>query len=120
MLATFLQLLAQAPAEEVHKSAADEGRDIVLHGGHAPDQDEHHHRYGDESGRAQEVPGVGLRQEDDAGHADDERRYAALGQGAQDARGRSPAELVGLRGPRTSSQERRKTRLQRGTVPAVC
>jgi hypothetical protein len=30
MLATFLQLLAQAPAEEVHKSAADEGRDIVL------------------------------------------------------------------------------------------
>jgi hypothetical protein len=30
MLATFLQLLAQAPAEEAHKSAADEGRDIVL------------------------------------------------------------------------------------------
>jgi hypothetical protein len=30
MLATFLQLLAQAPVEEVHKSAADEGRDIVL------------------------------------------------------------------------------------------
>jgi hypothetical protein len=30
VLATFLQLLAQAPAEEAHKSAADEGRDIVL------------------------------------------------------------------------------------------
>ena len=30
MLATFLQLLAQAPVEEAHKSAADEGRDIVL------------------------------------------------------------------------------------------
>ena len=32
MLATFLQLLAQAqaPAEEAHKTAAEEGRDIVL------------------------------------------------------------------------------------------
>jgi hypothetical protein len=32
MLATFLQLLAQAqePAQEAHKSAAEEGRDIVL------------------------------------------------------------------------------------------
>ena len=30
MLATFLQLLAQAPAEEAHKSAAEEGRDIIL------------------------------------------------------------------------------------------
>jgi hypothetical protein len=32
MLATFLQLLAQAqaPAEEAHKTAADEGRDIVV------------------------------------------------------------------------------------------
>jgi hypothetical protein len=32
MLATFVQLLAQAqaPAEEAHKTAAEEGRDIVL------------------------------------------------------------------------------------------
>jgi hypothetical protein len=30
MLATFLQLLAQAPAEEAHKTAAEEGRDIIL------------------------------------------------------------------------------------------
>ena len=30
MLAAFLQLLAQAPAEEVHKTAAEEGRDIIL------------------------------------------------------------------------------------------
>jgi hypothetical protein len=30
MLALFLELLAQAPAEEAHKSAADEGRDIIL------------------------------------------------------------------------------------------
>jgi hypothetical protein len=32
MLATFLQLVAQAqaPAEEAHKTAADEGRDIIL------------------------------------------------------------------------------------------
>ena len=30
MLATFLNLLAQAPAEEAHKTAAEEGRDIIL------------------------------------------------------------------------------------------
>jgi hypothetical protein len=32
MLATLLQLLAQAqaPAEEAHKTAAEEGRDIIL------------------------------------------------------------------------------------------
>ena len=30
MLATFVSLLAQAPVEEAHKSAAEEGRDIVL------------------------------------------------------------------------------------------
>jgi hypothetical protein len=30
MLATFVNLLAQAPAEEAHKTAAEEGRDIVL------------------------------------------------------------------------------------------
>jgi|RhiMetdeSRZDD1v2_1073273.scaffolds.fasta_scaffold1432824_2 hypothetical protein len=30
MLATFVNLLAQAPVEEAHKSAAEEGRDIVL------------------------------------------------------------------------------------------
>jgi hypothetical protein len=30
MIATFLHLLAQAPAEEMHKTAAEEGRDIVL------------------------------------------------------------------------------------------
>jgi hypothetical protein len=32
VLATFLQLLAQAqaPAEEAHKTAAEEGRDIIL------------------------------------------------------------------------------------------
>jgi hypothetical protein len=30
MLATFLQVLAQAPAEEAHKTAAEEGRDIIL------------------------------------------------------------------------------------------
>ena len=30
MLATFVNLLAQAPVEEAHKTAAEEGRDIVL------------------------------------------------------------------------------------------
>lgn len=30
MLATFLNLLAQAHAEEAHKTAAEEGRDIIL------------------------------------------------------------------------------------------
>ena len=30
MLGTFLNLLAQAPVEEAHKTAAEEGRDIVL------------------------------------------------------------------------------------------
>ena len=30
MLATFVNLLAQAPVEEAHKSAAEEGRVIVL------------------------------------------------------------------------------------------
>jgi hypothetical protein len=30
MLAMFLELLAQAPAEEAHKTAAEEGRDIIL------------------------------------------------------------------------------------------
>ncbi len=30
MLAAFIELLAQAPAEEAHKTAAEEGRDIIL------------------------------------------------------------------------------------------
>ena len=30
MLATFIELLAQAPVEEAHKTAAEEGRDIIL------------------------------------------------------------------------------------------
>ncbi|MCE3287317.1 MAG: hypothetical protein K0S64_923 [Gaiellaceae bacterium] len=30
MLATFVNLLAQAPVEEAHKTAAEEGRDIIL------------------------------------------------------------------------------------------
>ena len=30
MLAVFLELLAQAPVEEAHKTAAEEGRDIIL------------------------------------------------------------------------------------------
>ena len=30
MLAAFIELLAQAPVEEAHKTAAEEGRDIIL------------------------------------------------------------------------------------------
>jgi heme/copper-type cytochrome/quinol oxidase subunit 2 len=30
MLATFVNFLAQAPVEEAHKTAAEEGRDIIL------------------------------------------------------------------------------------------
>ena len=30
MLAVFIELLAQAPAEEARKTAAEEGRDIIL------------------------------------------------------------------------------------------